>query len=239
MQKKKCLRVISDVHGHLKEYVDLVSEVEYSLQVGDMGFSYDYINQHLDPVKHRILGGNHDNYTKELCVCKNGCEKCENRGYIFTKLSPHFLSDYGVWDVPGFGPIFYVRGAWSIDKDWRVNNVSWWEDEELTYAQCVNAIAKYEELKPKFVVTHTVPESIIPQIPFSRAFGDDIHGSRTEKMLDNMYEIHQPETWIFGHWHTGWRKEIEHPKTSKKTEFICLPELGSVDFLLTENKIEV
>lgn len=234
MSKEKVahLRIIGDCHGKFDKYLHLAKESTYSLCVGDVGFEYSYFERLLDPTYGKFLGGNHDNYTKEICNCtdRENCTLCESRGYTFNKLSRHFLKDYGVWEVPDFGSVFYVRGAWSIDQDWRIRNVSWWEDEELTYQQCVNAIDAYEKLKPDFVVTHTVPESVIPSIPFNKMFGDTIHGSRTEQMLENMYQIHQPLRWIFGHWHVDWKKWFEHPKTNKKTEFICLNELGYIDF---------
>lgn len=242
MSKEKAahLRVIGDCHGKYDKYLHLAKESVYSLCVGDVGFEYSYFQRFLDPEFGKFIGGNHDNYTTEPChACKgkdkDNCSVCETRGYTFSHLSRHFLKDYGVWEVPDFGSIFYTRGAWSIDQDWRVRNVSWWEDEELTYQQCVNAIGLYEKLKPDFVITHTVPESIIPAIPFNRMFGDKIYRNRTEQMLENMYQIHQPIRWIFGHWHVDWKKWIEHPTTNKKTEFICLQELGHIDF---QKKVE-
>jgi hypothetical protein len=253
------LRIIGDCHGKYDQYLHLAKEATYSLCVGDVGFEYSYFQRLLDPEFGKFVGGNHDNYCKKPCGCQNelkamkealgpslfaagggplagelnaleNCEKCEGRGFVFTELSRHFLKDFGVWEVPDFGPIFYVRGAWSIDRDWRVANVSWWEDEELTYQQCVNAIDLYEKIKPEFVVTHTVPELVIPSIPFNKMFGDKIYRNRTEQMLGNMYHIHQPLRWIFGHWHVDWKKWFEHPTTNKKTEFICLKELGYIDF---------
>ncbi len=240
---KPHLRIIGDCHGKCDKYLHLAKQAKFSLCVGDVGFDYSYYERLLDPLYGKFLGGNHDNYTKTTCpICQGkACLECESRGYNFSHLSPHFLKDFGVWEVPDFGSIFYVRGAWSIDKSWRLPNVSWWEDEELTYQQCVNAIQAYEQMKPEFVVTHTVPQSIIPSIPFNRMFGDTIHGNRTEQMLENMYQLHQPKKWIFGHWHVDWRKWFEHPKTNCKTEFICLKELGYIDFQqsIDGQKIEI
>lgn len=269
-EKVAHLRIIGDCHGKYDKYLHLAKQATYSLCVGDVGFEYSYFERLLDPQFGKMLGGNHDNYSKTFCKCQEEieamkqalgpslfaagggplsaelaavkeCDKCEGRGFVFTKLSRHFLKDFGTWEVPDFGTIFYVRGAWSIDKDWRTNNVSWWEDEELTYQQCVNAIEAYEKLKPDFVVTHTVPESIIRYIPFNRMFGDQIYRNRTEQMLENMYQLHQPKKWIFGHWHVDWRQWIEHPKTNTKTEFICRKELGHIDFCksIDGQKIEI
>jgi hypothetical protein len=229
-EKKAWLRIIGDVHGKYDKYLPLTKESEYSLCVGDVGFDYSYLEKFLNPVYHKSISGNHDNYTKKICPCtdRENCRSCDMRGYTFPMMSKHFLGDYGVWDVPDFGEIFFVRGAWSIDKQWRIPGVSWWE--ELSYAQGLRALELYEKLKPDFVVTHTVPSSIIPEVPFKRIFGDTIHGSRTESLLDNLYYIHQPKKWIFGHWHVDWKREISHPKTENKTEFMCLNELSFVDF---------
>lgn len=230
MQNKiNWLRVIGDVHGKHKQLAKLCKDATYSLCVGDVGFSYDYLNQNINPKFHKCILGNHDNYTTAEC-CKDGCEKCEGRGYVFAKLSKHFLKDFGIWSVPKFGDIFYVRGAWSIDQDYRTINVSWWVDEELTRIQLVNAIDAYDKAKPKFVVTHTCPQCIVPMFFNGSTFGNKVFTPKTEQALENMYHIHQPDIWIFGHFHYNWDKVVKHPQTGKETRFICLNELKYIDF---------
>lgn len=229
---KKCLRIVGDVHGYLDRYLNIAKKAKYSLCVGDVGFDYSYLTRHLDPQYGRLIGGNHDNYSKKPCEECNGpdCKICEGRGFVFTCQSKHFLGDFGQWEVPDFGKLFYVRGAWSIDKDFRIPGVSWWEDEEISIAQGCKALDLYSKLKPNFVVTHTVPMWVVPQIPFKRIFGDVIHQPRTEQMLQSMWDVHQPKTWVFGHWHINWWKWMTHPKTGNKTRFICLNELSYADF---------
>jgi hypothetical protein len=233
------LRVIGDVHGKyvgnppLEEgYVSIAKGAEYSLCVGDVGFNYNYLVDNLDSNRHKAIGGNHDNYTAVECtVCKGQkCETCEMRGHWFPLMSPHFLKDFGVLKIPDFEPIFYVRGAWSIDKLYRILNVSWWKDEELTKTQFGRTVVSYHEEKPEFVVTHTCPNSIIPYFFRGNSFGNTIQGSYTEAILNKMYNYHQPKKWIFGHWHIDWRQVVKHPETGKETEFICLKELAYIDF---------
>ncbi len=228
---KPLFRIIGDVHGKFKQYVELAEGAEYSLCVGDVGFNYNYLDR-LDPEHHKCIGGNHDNYTPIECTACKGkkCEKCEMRGYWFCLLSKHFLKDYGVWEVPGFGPIFYVRGAWSIDKHFRTPMVSWWKDEELTREQFGRANQYYQEVKPDFVVTHTCPASVIHEFFKPNMFGDKTTENLTERQLDWLYTYHQPKKWFFGHWHQNWTKELEEFRTRKKTEFTCLAELAHVDF---------
>jgi hypothetical protein len=243
MSKKKTafFRIIGDVHGKYDRYAHKASEAEYSLQVGDMGFDYRYITRVLDSDKHKVIGGNHDNYTKYLCVCnpvdefkrgpgKEDCPLCHGKGYTYGDQSKHFLNDYGVHTIPGFSPIFYVRGAWSIDYKYRTPEISWWEDEEIPPLQMAEALEVYKVIKPDFVVSHTVPFSIVPSIPFERIFGETIHKPRTETLLEEMYEIHQPKWWVFGHWHTDFSKIFQHLDTNNKTRFICLGELSHIDF---------
>lgn len=225
------LRIIGDVHGHYGKYLDLIKSVPYSLQVGDLGFDYSCLDE-IDPTCHRVLAGNHDNYTRQPCrSCKgDNCTACQGKGYIFSEQTPHFLGDYGVWNVPDFQPIFFVRGAWSIDWQYRIPGVSWWEDEEISYSQGMKALELYSRLKPSFVVTHTAPSGVIPKIPFERLFGNKVYTTRTETLLQQLYDLHQPETWLFGHFHVDWDCVIRHPSTGKETKFICLDELSYRDF---------
>jgi len=34
---------IGDVHGRIPEYLDLIKDCEYSIQLGDMGFDYSLL----------------------------------------------------------------------------------------------------------------------------------------------------------------------------------------------------
>jgi len=54
------IRIIGDVHGLMSQYLDLISPVEYSVQLGDMGLDYSEI-AHLGK-SHVFIPGNHDNY---------------------------------------------------------------------------------------------------------------------------------------------------------------------------------
>lgn len=113
------LRIIGDVHGNMDAYIEIASQSQYSIQLGDMGFSYEKLHE-LDPAFHKVLGGNHDNYQIE-----NG---------KFVKQTPHFLGDYGVYEIPKLPKFFFVRGGYSIDRTRRREFTDWWVDEQLTYA---------------------------------------------------------------------------------------------------------
>jgi predicted phosphodiesterase len=200
------LRIIGDVHGKIDQYTDLADDAQYSICLGDVGFNYYWLKE-LDPTRHRCIGGNHDNYDA---------------------LSEHFLGDFGVHTVPGFGDIFYVRGAWSIDHGHRNKSgalKSWWAQEEMTDDQMEAAYKMYCEVKPDFVLTHDAPLGIIGLMnlgPLPTCF--ELGPQRTPRLLHRMFLEHQPKTWLFGHFHKHWCEYV------KGTYFRCLPELAHMDF---------
>jgi hypothetical protein len=191
----------------------------------------------LDHDHHKVIGGNHDNYTRGQCFGQftgnpddkclgDECLACQGRGYIYPQQTPHFLGDFGTWTVPMVGEVFFVRGAWSIDWEHRIPGLSWWDDEQLKTAQMHKAMRLYSEKKPRIMVTHTAPDSVVPEIPRSKEniFGPILHHPATERFLDTLFEIHKPEMWFFGHWHKDWHGAI------LGTEFYCLNELSVYDF---------
>jgi len=199
------LLIVGDVHGKLPNYVSLVSGYAYSLQVGDMGFDYEELEK-LNPEHHKFIFGNHEFYPS------------------FNKV-PHNIGNYGFWENSKFpfGRIFFVRGGYSVDKDYRMPGRNWFPEEELSIKDFYDILDLYEKEKPDFVVTHEAPKSIVSWV------GDpDFKNveSRTSSFLQNMLEIHRPAIWIFGHYHRSWDKTIDG------TGFICLPELGVKSFLL-------
>lgn len=223
-------RLIGDVHGRMQErvrrpdrdkdrrympaiwrdprirgrsYMKLVSEANYSLQVGDLSLDYSEL-QHVDYRFHRAIAGNHDH---------------------LGKLTPHFLGDYGIHKVPlnkGELSIFYVRGAASIDVASRVEGLNWWHNEELTVEQGAKALELYKEHEPSMVVTHDCPAELVNSIA---TFPNALPLSATNRLLQEMFECHAPLWWIFGHHHRNW--VFQHPRG---TRFICLASLAYFDF---------
>jgi predicted phosphodiesterase len=199
------LKILGDVHGQMEPYIYMASQAEYSICLGDVGFQQEY-NQlaKLDPTRHRIILGNHDDPTKP---------------------PPHSLGDFGVYTIPGFGNIFFVRGAFSIDVDYRTPGRDWFPEEELNRQQMEDCLKLYQEVKPDFVLTHDAPLSVIscmglPNLPSCFKLGNQ----RTPRLLDMMFNSHEPKQWYFGHFHRNWEAEI------RGTNFRCIDILNYVDF---------
>jgi predicted phosphodiesterase len=207
--------IIGDVHGKFEAYKQITNDCEYSVQIGDMGLDYSYLFYNLDDKKHKFLGGNHDNYDQYPAV-------------------KHSLGDYGDREVGGLD-FFFIRGAFSVDIGYRLVGThgnmsgydSWWNQEELNYAQMRDCEELYKKSKPRVVLTHTAPHQAITDnfsndLLIRLGLGHDFC-SKTSGFLQVLFELHQPDIWVFGHFH----KDIKD--TINGTEFICLPELGFID----------
>ena len=194
----KSFRIIGDIHQNEIAYLNLVKDCEYSLQLGDMGFNYEFLNG-LDPNKHKFVGGNHDNYDEYYN-------------------SPYALGDYG--KVPFIPNSFFLRGGFSIDVAYRTRKISWWENEQLSENELEKAYEVYCNIKPKYLFAHECPLSLVHLITDGRvakAFGfPEIVETRTNIMLDKMIKFHRPEMFFHGHYHRDFDKVIDG------TRFVCL-----------------
>lgn len=201
--------LIGDIHGLWENYARIleVYRPQHSVQVGDFGIGF----HREDPVRleqvryamdnfgtnNRYIRGNHDN--PAACLA-----------------DPRWIPDASFDEVHG---IFYLGGAFSIDQAFRTPGLSWWEDEELSMDALYAAMDVYEAARPRIVITHECPESIVPHM-FN--WYKTEWPSRTRQALDAMLAMHQPELWVHGHWH-GSRDQVHGT-----TRFICLDELEHV-----------
>ena len=192
------ITLIGDLHGKYEKYHRILSRQEenpYTLQVGDFGFRYDTL-KNVDSTRHLILPGNHDNYA----ACYN---------------YPHFLGDYGYTSLNRI-EFFYYRGAYSIDRQYRTIGIDWWENEQVNIDQFMKARELYRSIKPEVMITHDCPQDIALQMLEP---GQRVYENITSWALQELYNIHQPKLWFFGHWHRS--VKIQHGNT----QFICLNEL--------------
>ena len=178
--------ILSDIHGELEYANRVASKHGKTLQLGDFGFGF----REFGPFNKNLyfFRGNHDNPA-------------------LVKEHPKWVGDFGLFDN-----VFFVAGADSIDKSDRIEGVSWWRDEQLSYAQMQDAIDLYQRVKPRYVVSHDGPQSIVESM-----FGITDR-SFTRIGLQHMLDVHVPKMWIFGHHHKS--KTFVCQKT--KGTFKCL-----------------
>lgn len=198
MDMNNSITLIGDVHGKYKRYHEIIREQDrhpYTIQLGDFGFDYGTVFN-VDDEKHKIIGGNHDHYDRIIHI-------------------PHYLGDFGYSCLNGVN-FFYYRGAYSIDRQYRTIGIDWWEQEQVTIDQFMKARELYREIKPDIVLTHDCPDEVSLQIL-------DTNQRKYENLtgwaLQELFNIHQPKKWRFGHYHKSWNMNISG------TDFRCLNEL--------------
>jgi predicted phosphodiesterase len=219
------LRIIGDVHGQIHAedlvarkphpYLDLISDAEYSIQLGDMGDgeTYNQLTAQVDDRRHRFLPGNHDHYDQ---------------------LPRHSLGDFGATSWGGVD-FFFVRGAEStdrkilIDLGKRLGKTLWFAREELSDEQMQEAEQQYARSMPRIVLSHDAPTDIA-RLAWKHASQYHtpnpearFHPSRTSAFLSRLLERHAPKLWVFGHHHRDWKYQDD------KTLFVCVGELSCVD----------
>ena len=202
--------IVGDVHGQTKTYQkwlrNNLDETQRSVQIGDMGLGFSGVGlpapgQPALPLNHKFFRGNHDDP-----------ERCRRH--------PNYLGDYGYLEDDS---VFWIAGAWSIDRNMRIEGVTWWRDEELNYNELNTAVDWYIKVKPRFVLSHEAPATAAKVLLYSLSgtyFAEkaQCQQSRTSQALEIMFQYHQPEKWIFGHYHVD--KKFTVP--GKSTEFICV-----------------
>jgi hypothetical protein len=189
------LTIISDVHGKYDKYKDIVDRSEFTLQLGDSGFSSFWNKLHysgIDPTKHKICCGNH----------------CD---YDIAPHSPYYLGDYGSATIGGV-TLFFIRGGLSIDRLYRqVEHLNggpktYWTQEELSFAQMTSCIDAYQDARPDIVVSHVPPSCFVSELTKSDKMLTDFgfhEGFRenTSLLCNELLMYHVPKLWTSGHFH--------------------------------------
>ena len=222
------MRLIGDTHGMFSAYFEKIKQSDCSIQLGDFGLAkawYKLVRNRIDPERHKIIPGNHDDYGGGI-----------REEYTFGK-------DYGDVSWNNFN-FFFVRGAWSIDHEYRTIGIDWWEEEELSYKELKKAIDLYELQKPEIMLSHDGPGKITSKIVGGYYKKDYIRNyiarnyirSRTGDALREMFGLHKPKLWIFSHWHHNTFETVYG------TLFVILDELSDIDYnteISVEKNIEL
>jgi predicted phosphodiesterase len=209
------LRIVGDVHGLVDRYAKSIvsSGAKHSIQIGDLGFSYAPLSI-LPWKKHKFFGGNHDNYD-------------------IYDASPHALGDYGRFSLGGLS-LYFIRGAFSIDVKARLkaerrgHGKHWWKEEQLPLGVMHNAQQDYASRRPSTMLTHTCPSEVSrmigkPDVLKSFGYNPTTFSTPTQELLQDCFDAHKPDVWIFGHFH------MDLTFMHKGTLFICLAERQALD----------
>ena len=199
---------IGDCHSQYKTYHYILNKMLFkrgrkgadcSIQLGDMGVGFIGWNENIFKnigTEHKFIRGNHDNPGE-----------CEN--------VPNYMGDFGFIEKQN---LFYVSGGLSLDKKYRILGFSWWNNEEFSYKQAIDCIELYQKSRPRIMISHECPTEI-KYLSLMDRYNNDII-SNTEKLLQNLLEIHRPDIWIFGHHHRRIKRQY------KNTTFVGLDQIN-------------
>jgi hypothetical protein len=203
------IRIFGDIHGQLGEYFTNLNTAEESILVGDVGIGFvggekfdDFLKETLElKPKHRFIRGNHDNPS-------------------VVKTYKNYISDGTVED-----DWMFVGGAWSIDKAYRKEGFDWWSGEQLSLQELNLIKSTYLTVRPRVMVTHDCPTLaayyvFIKHLPARARY---LYLNDTAEAFQEMFELHQPERWYFGHWHHT------RDETINGTKFQCIGEQEYID----------
>lgn len=192
-----------DTHGDLSQIRYLLKvaaemQIDRIVQVGDFGYW-----PHMAPFHERVdglasadgvefywLDGNHENF--------DALEQAVD----FDSLDPQrmgeslwYLPRGSTWEWAGCR-FMALGGAYSIDKDYRVEGRSWWRQELLTGAQVYRAMGGGPV---DVLLTHDAPDGVVPIV--DRHYkGDEISRSNRLAVSAVMEAVH-PRLLVHGHYH--------------------------------------
>ncbi|WP_295152610.1 metallophosphoesterase [uncultured Ruminococcus sp.] len=203
--------ITGDTHGHYNDTMQRfamagVTDGDTVIVCGDFGFVWSCGSEHefnlkqLAKEKFTILfvDGNHENF--ELLEKYPVVDHCGGKAHKVADNIYHLMRGQ-VFEIEG-KKYFTFGGAYSIDKYMRTPGYSWWEGEKPTSEEYDEAAANLEkaEYKVDYVLTHTIPESMIYRIGKT----PDIHDAELTGYFEWLYRKLDFGKWFAGHWHINW-----------------------------------
>jgi predicted phosphodiesterase len=200
---------LGDVHGNRKWVRNVVlpkaeeSGVELILQLGDFGFmwpgndEYGRLSADLETagIPMWFVDGNHDDHERLRKLVRSD----EKPGVPLSAETPNirYLPRGERFTLDGVS-FLALGGAYSIDKEYRTPYVSWWPEEEITYAEADRAI---DGGKVTVMLTHDLPLGVELTWDRKRKFWE---AEPNRKMVRGVIDEVRPK-WCF-HGHLHWRQ---------------------------------
>lgn len=209
--------VTGDTHGQIDidkitmkkwpEQKNLTKD-DYLIVLGDFGLfwqrdkTHKYLYDFYQSRKYTVLwvDGNHENHDwiNSMPISQwNGGEVNRDGNIIHLRRGQ-------IYGINGYS-FFSLGGAMSVDKEHRIENVSWWKHEEVNYCEQETALDNLMKncWRVDYVLTHAAPRHILlPMFNHKEYKGK----STTEKFLEYIANETDFSHWYFGHYH----KDIDY-----------------------------
>ena len=198
------IMIVGDTHANFPKFNKLIESQDYPdvvIQCGDYGWwphahgnnllggtkLFDQFG--LRPGKSKVFWtpGNHENWDDlQRLTDKHGRVPIEVQENVF------FMPRGSVLQINHLNYLF-IGGADSIDKHRRVEGVSWWRGESISYVD----LQALPETNIDVVISHTCPRYFLKNDCLDKLKFDDPNC----QSLDYVFDKYTPHYWFFGHYH--------------------------------------
>mgnify|MGYP001367391714 CR=1 FL=1 len=184
-----------------------LTKQDYVIILGDFGVIWKlqedrqeiYLKKWLNekPFTTLFIDGNHENHNR----LKKLKEKTLFGGKVGVVSDSIFHLKRGEIYTIGSKKFLTIGGALSYDKNNRIEGLSWWPEEVLSYDEQENTLHNLEKHNNTvdYILAHTLPESKVLQFNLIGSGYSDLCSVR--KFLDHVIEITKFEKFFCGHWH--------------------------------------
>ena len=200
--------ITGDTHGEYDHFLNRVyrnhvTEKDTVIVCGDFGFVNDLVekrrialgNLKKEPFTIAFVDGNHENFNYLYTF-----PVIEWNGGMVHKVADNIyhLMRGQRFEIEGKS-FFTMGGAYSLDKKTRTENYNWWKQELPTDEEYKTAKETLEKCgyKVDYVLTHTVPQSVIHylgRVP-------DPHDAELTGYFEWLYHELDFKMWFAGHFH--------------------------------------
>ncbi len=207
--------ITGDTHGDFKRFSsknfsegkDLTKD-DYVIILGDFGLLWEnnyspkeqYWTNWLSekPWTTLFLDGNHENFNRldklpTINMFNDEVGKVSNSIYHLKRGRVYTIDDKA---------FFTMGGGFSIDKQYRTENISWWAREMPSKEEYDLGFKSLKENKVDYVLTHTCSNKIFRKLAEVISINEKIKGEEgLRDFLEYIYLNVKYKHWYFGHFH--------------------------------------
>lgn len=210
--------VTGDIHGEIDisklntQNFSQAKAGDYLIVCGDFGLIWDMKPSRAEeywmkwlsekPWITLFVDGNHENFDrlKNYPITEEWGGKVQK---IYDKV--YHLMRGEIYLIEG-KKIFTFGGAFSHDKMYRREGISWWEDELPTKEECEYAIANLKTVGDTVdvIITHDAPKSIARRYGYDRVDMSQVYATDKEDItafLEHISHFVNYKQWYCGHYH--------------------------------------
>ena len=190
--------IMGDIHGQfglVNHVIDTLPKDSIILQVGDFGWWPRFHNKIRTSSDGRMIDWNQYSLNTKgipLYWCDGNhedFEDLEHREFNDVMKNVYWMKRGSVLQLPDNRKVLFMGGARSIDMAYRVQGLTWFPQEMISYKEIENL----PDEKIDIIISHTAPLEFY--------IGSRYEDDPNRKVLSYLLEKYQPKIWAFGHFH--------------------------------------